>query len=44
MGYTPTKLVQTPGEFAHRGSIVDVYPITFDDPIRLDFLMMNWTN
>ncbi|WP_273708844.1 transcription-repair coupling factor [Leuconostoc mesenteroides] len=37
MGYTPTKLVQTPGEFAHRGSIVDVYPITFDDPIRLDF-------
>ncbi|GMA69534.1 transcription-repair-coupling factor [Leuconostoc litchii] len=37
MGYTPTKLVQTPGEFAHRGSIIDIYPATFDDPIRLDF-------
>lgn len=37
MGYEPTKLVQGPGEFAHRGSIIDVYPLTKDNPVRLDF-------
>lgn len=37
MGYTPVKLVQTPGEFAQRGSIMDIYPLTLEDPIRLDF-------
>lgn len=37
MGYTPVKLVQTPGEFAQRGSIMDIYPSTSEDPIRLDF-------
>lgn len=37
MGYTPTKLVQGAGEFAQRGSIIDIYPLTSDEPIRLDF-------
>lgn len=37
MGYTPAKLVQGAGEFAQRGSIIDIYPLTSDDPIRLDF-------
>lgn len=37
MGFTPTKLVQTPGEFAQRGSIIDIYPLSDDEPIRLDF-------
>lgn len=37
MGYSPVKLVQTPGEFAQRGSIIDIYPLTANDPIRLDF-------
>ena len=37
MGYTPTKLVQGAGEFAHRGSILDIYPLTSEEPIRLDF-------
>lgn len=37
MGYIPTKLVQGPGEFAQRGAIVDIYPLTEDNPIRLDF-------
>lgn len=37
MGYTPTKLVQTPGEFAQRGSIIDIYPFTGEEPVRLDF-------
>ena len=36
-GYTPTKLVQTPGEFAQRGSIIDIYPFTGEEPVRLDF-------
>ncbi len=37
MGFTATKLVQTPGEFAQRGAIFDIYPLTGDEPIRLDF-------
>lgn len=37
MGYHPTKMVDTPGDFAIRGSIVDVYPFDVDNPIRLDF-------
>jgi transcription-repair coupling factor (superfamily II helicase) len=37
MGYRPVKLVQTPGEYAQRGSIIDVFPLTHDQPLRLDF-------
>ena len=37
MGYVHKNLVAAPGEFAIRGSIVDVYPLNSDYPIRLDF-------
>ncbi|EKK20101.1 Transcription-repair coupling factor [Fructilactobacillus florum 2F] len=37
MGYRRTKLVDTPGQFAVRGSIVDIYPLTAKLPVRLDF-------
>ena len=31
------ELVEVKGEFAHRGDILDIYPLTSDAPIRLDF-------
>lgn len=37
MGYTPQKLVAAPGDFAVRGSIVDIYPLGTDYPVRIDF-------
>jgi len=37
MGYQKTSAVEQPGEFAIRGSIVDVYPMDQADPIRMDF-------
>ncbi|QAS69758.1 transcription-repair coupling factor [Oenococcus sicerae] len=37
MGYHRQSLTANTGEFAIRGEIVDVYPINFDQPIRLDF-------
>ena len=36
MGYVKEKLVARPGDFAVRGSIVDIYPLDADYPIRLD--------
>lgn len=35
--YKPVKFVDRPGEFAHRGGILDVYPYSGDYPIRLEF-------
>jgi len=37
MGYQRNGSVEQPGEFAVRGSIVDVYPLDADYPVRLDF-------
>src|SRR5699024_4450134 len=37
MGYVKEKLVAKPGDFAIRGDIVDIYPLTVDDPVRIDF-------
>ncbi|WP_308399102.1 transcription-repair coupling factor [Weissella thailandensis] len=37
MGYHRNTTVEQPGEFAIRGSIVDVYPLNADYPVRLDF-------
>ena len=37
MGYKNTKLVLKPGDFSVRGSVVDVYPLNLEYPIRLDF-------
>ncbi|WP_138429375.1 transcription-repair coupling factor [Fodinibius saliphilus] len=35
--YQPVKFVDHPGEFAHRGGILDIYPYSGDYPIRLEF-------
>ena len=35
--YDPVKFVNQPGEFAHRGGILDVYPYSGEYPIRLEF-------
>lgn len=36
MGYEVSSQVENPGEFAIRGSIIDVYSLTADAPYRLD--------
>ncbi len=36
-GYSRVDMVDCPGQFAHRGGIVDVYPPQADAPVRLDF-------
>lgn len=37
MGYSMQKMVAAPGEFSIRGSIVDIYPLSDDNPVRIDF-------
>ncbi|MAI11760.1 MAG: transcription-repair coupling factor [Rhodospirillaceae bacterium TMED167] len=36
-GYGRSDTVMEPGEYALRGSIIDLFPPGFDDPLRLDF-------
>ena len=36
MGYVRSDMVSTPGEFSVRGGIIDVYPLTEQDPIRIE--------
>ncbi|MBP2242588.1 transcription-repair coupling factor (superfamily II helicase) [Cytobacillus eiseniae] len=36
MGYTRVSMVSSPGEFSVRGGIVDIYPLTETDPIRIE--------
>jgi transcription-repair coupling factor (superfamily II helicase) len=36
-GYSRSDLVEAPGEFAARGGILDVYPPTLTEPIRVEF-------
>ncbi|MFD1465868.1 transcription-repair coupling factor [Lapidilactobacillus mulanensis] len=36
MGYERQKLVAKPGEFAIRGDIADIFPLDFEDPIRIE--------
>lgn len=36
MGYRRTTMVEAPGEFAVRGGILDIYPLTESMPIRLE--------
>lgn len=36
-GYQRVELVEVKGEFARRGDILDIYPLTSDTPIRLEF-------
>ncbi|HLS06844.1 MAG TPA: transcription-repair coupling factor [Bacillota bacterium] len=37
MGYERVSMVTTPGEFSIRGGIVDIYPVTKEHPIRIEF-------
>ena len=36
-GYEKTQRVMMPGEFSHRGDIVDIYPLDAAQPLRLEF-------
>ncbi|RNF38336.1 transcription-repair coupling factor [Planococcus salinus] len=36
MGYSRTPMVTAPGEFALRGGILDIYPLNFEHPVRLE--------
>ena len=36
-GYQNVELVEVKGEFARRGDILDVYPLTTDTPMRVEF-------
>ncbi len=36
MGYTREHQVSTPGEYSIRGGIIDVYPLTEENPIRIE--------
>jgi transcription-repair coupling factor (superfamily II helicase) len=37
-GYIRQNRVQEEGDFSRQGGIVDIYPVTFDCPIRIEFL------
>ncbi|WP_160725674.1 transcription-repair coupling factor [Bacillus sp. USDA818B3_A] len=36
MGYVRSEMVTTPGEFSVRGGIIDIYPLTERDPLRIE--------
>ena len=36
MGYVRQPMVTSPGEFALRGGIVDIYPLYLEHPIRIE--------
>ena len=37
VGYEPVYTITKTGEFSRRGSIVDIFPLGYEKPIRLDF-------
>jgi len=37
IGYEPVTIVDQPGQFSHRGGIVDIWPPATDMPVRLEF-------
>ena len=37
VGYSQVDVVEMPGEFAHRGGLLDVYPPETDRPVRIEF-------
>ena len=37
VGYQPSDTVLEPGQFSHRGGLVDVWPQSEQNPVRLDF-------
>ena len=42
-GYERVDLVERRGHFSVRGDIVDIYAVNEPQPLRLEFLVMNWT-
>ncbi len=36
MGYVRSEMVSTPGEFSVRGGIIDIYPLTEENPVRIE--------
>ena len=37
MGYRRENIVELPGTMSHRGGIIDIYPLTSELPVRLEF-------
>ena len=37
LGYEPVAEVEEPGQFSHRGGIVDIFPPTLPRPVRIEF-------
>lgn len=37
LGYTREEQIETPGQFAVRGGILDIFPLTEDVPVRVEF-------
>lgn len=40
MHYERVDFVEAKGQFSLRGSIIDIYPVTFENPIRIELLVM----
>lgn len=37
LGYSPTSMVIEPGTFSRRGGLVDIFPMTASEPVRIDY-------
>ena len=37
LGYEPVTEVEEPGQFSHRGGIIDLFPSSFPRPVRVEF-------
>src|SRR5712691_10741377 len=37
LGYEPVTEVEEPGQFSHRGGIIDLFPPTLQRPVRIEF-------
>jgi transcription-repair coupling factor (superfamily II helicase) len=37
MGYEPASIVIEPGTFSRRGGVVDIFPLSGDQPVRIEF-------
>ena len=42
-GYTRVSTVRERGEYAQRGGIIDIFTPSQAEPVRLDFLVINWS-
>ena len=37
VGYQRVEMVEKPGEYSVRGGIVDIYPVHFENPVRVEW-------